>query len=99
MTISNRAIPLYELVPDCYVSQVRWSAEVGRRLKRYRSNLPRRKLAEKLSSEGVNCSQQYIQKLEDFADQVQSVGIDIVLSICKALGIRPTDLLTTEQIQ
>ncbi|AKG24884.1 helix-turn-helix domain-containing protein [Calothrix sp. 336/3] len=67
-----------------YVDKLKWSPELGKRLQELRGDISMRALAEKVSSLGLNCSHQYIYKLED--GRAEAVSTDIIVAICKVLG-------------
>jgi transcriptional regulator with XRE-family HTH domain len=71
------------MIPLEYVSRLLWSRELGERLKRLRSKVSRRELAEKLKFAGYDCSHQNLQRIED--GDAQTVSVELVLAICEIL--------------
>lgn len=88
-----------------YIDTVRWDKELGQRLQALRGNMSRRKLAEKSEELGNKVSHQYIQQLEQPEVFIQrknalylTVSIDIIKTLCTALGAEVYDLFDSAKI-
>ena len=84
------------MVKLCDVAYFRWDADKGARLKQLRGKITRRSLAEKLKNSEHKCSHQYIQTLE--TGKANSVGRDLMLAVCEAIGADIGEILTTVKI-
>ncbi|BBD69562.1 hypothetical protein NIES4072_31040 [Nostoc commune NIES-4072] len=73
-----------------WVVLIAWNKECGERLKNARGKTARRKIASEMELLGVDCSQEYIRKLE--TGDASSVSTSILLTLCKVLNIEPFDL-------
>ena len=81
---SNQIEPTV-LIPLKYVSDVRWTQEMGHNLKSLRGKTSRRELSEKLKTIGYSCSHQNIQRIEDGV--AKTVPYELIVSISQALDI------------
>ena len=68
------------------VARVKWTPEIGARLKSTRGKLSRRKM-----SEIVECSEQQIQAIEDGTHA--TIAVELVERICNAVGAKVSDVL------
>lgn len=71
---------------------VAWNAQKGELLSGLRGKKSRRQLAEEIKSLGGDCSHQNLKKLE-YA-QSEMVSVEILKSICLALGVPLTNFVT-----
>ncbi|MEG4807936.1 helix-turn-helix transcriptional regulator [Microcoleus sp. F8-D3] len=85
------------MIPLEYVARLLWSQELGERLKGFRGKTSRRELAEKLKTTGQDCSHQNLQKIED--GNAQTVPVELVLAICKVLGISLGQLIPMAHLE
>lgn len=84
------------MIPLEYVGRLNWNAELGQRLKALRGKTSRRQLALRLKYLGHDCSHQNLQKVEEA--KAQTVPLDLILGICKALGASIGDVLPVVQM-
>ena len=77
---------------DC-VAALRWSKEQGLKLKSLRGKLSRRKLYDRLRDQGVACTPQNIQRIEDGV--ANTVPLDTLLGLCDGVGCKLSDLIPT----
>jgi hypothetical protein len=71
------------MVPLSDVAYFCWDKAKGDRVRAIRGKVSRRLLASRLSEKGLQCSQQYIQKIED--GNAEAVAAPIVVAICECL--------------
>jgi DNA-binding Xre family transcriptional regulator len=82
-------IKFWVCIPD--VARFYWGRGIGLRLKRTRGKVSRRELAARLKSSCVECSQQYIQKLE--TGVAKSVDASFLTALCDALDVEISALI------
>ncbi len=80
------------LVDIAEVRFIAWTPQKGELLSELRGKKSRRQLAEEIKSLGGDCSHQNLKKLE--YGQSEMVSLDILKSICLALGVPLTHFVT-----
>jgi DNA-binding Xre family transcriptional regulator len=88
--IEARSLVNLAMVHLDWVVLVAWNKECGERLKNARGKTARRKIASEMEALGVDCSQEYIRKLE--VGESSSVSPTILLSLCQVLNIKPFEI-------
>jgi DNA-binding Xre family transcriptional regulator len=85
------------MVPMEWVVMLAWNAECGENLKTFRGKKSRREIADALSSVGVECSQEYIRKLEN--GEAASVSTKIITAIAKTLDIELIEIMSDLRVE
>jgi DNA-binding Xre family transcriptional regulator len=80
------------MVPLTDVAYFSWDKAKGDRVREIRGKVPRRELAKRISEKGLQCSQQYIQKIED--GNAEAVAAPIVIAICECLDASIAKVIT-----
>ncbi|MBW4599726.1 MAG: helix-turn-helix domain-containing protein [Calothrix sp. FI2-JRJ7] len=68
------------MVPLDLVVMIAWDSKCGENLKHIRGDVSRREIARRVASRGIECSQEYIRKLEQGTATVVSTKIVIALA-------------------
>ncbi|WP_208341343.1 helix-turn-helix domain-containing protein [Aetokthonos hydrillicola] len=85
------------MVPLDWVVMIAWNKECGTNLRNLRGGRSRRDIAEGLSSLGVECSQEYIRKLE--LGEASSVSTKIVIALAKTLDVELVELIPVLRVE
>lgn len=85
------------MVPMEWVVMLAWNAECGINLKSLRGKRSRREIADALFQEGVECSQEYIRKLEN--GEAASVSTKIITAIAKTLGVELIEIMSDLRVE
>lgn len=88
--IETESLVKLAMVSLDWVVLVAWNGECGERLKNARKKTARRKLSSEMEALGVECSQEYIRKLE--MGESSSVSPTILLSLCQVLNVKPSEI-------
>ena len=84
------------MVPLDWVVMIAWNETCGENLKSLRGKRSRREVVESLEKLGVECSQEYLRKLEQ--GLALSVSTKIVMALAKTLGVEVVDLIPAMRI-
>jgi len=84
------------MVPLDWVVMIAWNEVCGKNLKSLRGKRSRREIVETLESLGVECSQEYVRKLE--LGQACSVSTKIVLALAETLDVEIVDLIPAMRV-
>ncbi len=84
------------MIPLECVAALKWSREQGLKLKSLRGKLSRRKLYDKLRDQGVACTPQNIQRIEDGV--ASTVPLETLLGLCEGVDCKLSDLVPTISI-
>lgn len=85
------------MVPLKWVVMLAWNKDCGNNLRILRGKRSRREIAEILSSQGVDCSQEYIRKLEN--GEAASVSTKIILTLAKTLDVELIEIMTDLRVE
>lgn len=85
------------MVPLDWVVMIAWNKECGENLKAIRGDRSRRDIASGVSSLGVECSQEYVRKLE--LGQASSVSTKIVMALAKTLDVELVDIIPALRVE
>lgn len=85
------------MVPLDWVVMIAWERKCGENLKSLRGNKSRRKIVEGVLSLGVECSQEYVRKLEQ--GKASSVSTKIVMALAKTLGVELVDIIPALRVE
>ncbi|NEP58455.1 MAG: hypothetical protein F6K31_15805 [Symploca sp. SIO2G7] len=94
------------MIHENHVAAIKWSDELGKRLETLRGEISLRQLEKRTEEIGDKVSFQYIQQLEQpvlFTKRTKkgyvSVSIDVLKTLCVALGTDIFDLLDSAKIK
>jgi transcriptional regulator with XRE-family HTH domain len=85
------------MVPLDWVVMIAWDEKCGENLKLIRGNRSRRDVAKGVLSLGVECSQEYVRKLEQ--GKASSVSTKIVVALAKTLGVELVDIIPALRVE
>jgi DNA-binding Xre family transcriptional regulator len=85
------------MVPLEWVVMLAWNKDCGSNLKLLRGKRSRREIAEILSNQGVDCSQEYIRKLEN--GEAASVSTKIIVAIAKTLDVELIEIMSDLRVE
>jgi DNA-binding Xre family transcriptional regulator len=85
------------MVPLDWVVMLAWNKECGNNLRLLRGKNSRRKIADALLNQQVECSQEYIRKLEN--GEAASVSTKIITAIAKTLGVELIEIMTDLRVE
>jgi DNA-binding Xre family transcriptional regulator len=79
------------MIPLEWVVLVAWNKECGQKLRELRGKTSRREIAEGIVKQGVECSQEYVRKLE--SGDASAVSTSILIALCKTLDADPSAII------
>ncbi|MDZ8054619.1 MAG: helix-turn-helix domain-containing protein [Aulosira sp. ZfuVER01] len=85
------------MVPLEWVVMLAWNKECGETLKLLRGKRSRREIADAVSQQGVECSQEYIRKLEN--GEAASVSTKIIITIAKTLDVELIEIISDLRVE
>jgi transcriptional regulator with XRE-family HTH domain len=85
------------MVPLEWVVMLAWNRECGETLKSLRGKRSRRDIADAVSEQGVECSQEYIRKLEN--GEAASVSTKIITTIAKTLDVELIEIMSDLRVE
>ncbi len=85
------------MVPMEWVVMLAWNSECGENLKILRGKKSRREIADALLKVGVECSQEYIRKLEN--GEAASVSTKIIAAIAKTLDVELIEIMSDLRVE
>ncbi|MGD1911246.1 MAG: helix-turn-helix domain-containing protein [Rivularia sp. (in: cyanobacteria)] len=85
------------MVPIEWVVMLAWNKECGRILKTLRGKRSRREISDMLFEAGVECSQEYIRKLEN--GEAASVSTKIITAIAQILDVEMIEIMPDLRVE
>lgn len=85
------------MVPIEWVVMLAWNQECGKTLKSIRGKRSRREISDMLFSAGVECSQEYIRKLEN--GEAASVSTKIITAIAQILDVELIEIMSDLRVE
>jgi transcriptional regulator with XRE-family HTH domain len=85
------------MVPLEWVVMLAWNEECGETLKSIRGKRSRRDIADAVSEQGIECSQEYIRKLEN--GEAASVSTKIITAIAKTLDVELIEIMSDLRVE
>jgi|GEM_PF-6228884 len=85
------------MVPIEWVVMLAWNKECGRILKTLRDKRSRREISDMLFEAGVECSQEYIRKLEN--GESASVSTKIITAIAQILDVEIIEIMPDLRVE
>lgn len=85
------------MVPLEWVVMLVWNRECGENLKFLRGKRSRRDVAEAVSQGGIECSQEYIRKLEN--GEAASVSTKIIVAIATTLNVELIQIMSDLRVE
>ncbi|MBD2504669.1 helix-turn-helix domain-containing protein [Anabaena azotica] len=85
------------MVPLDWVVMLAWNKECGNNLRLLRGKKSRREIADALLKAQVECSQEYIRKLEN--GEAASVSTKIITAIAKTLDVELIEIMTELRVE
>ncbi|MBE9053942.1 helix-turn-helix domain-containing protein [Nostocales cyanobacterium LEGE 11386] len=95
--INRKNIKEVIMVPLEWVVMLAWDTECGETLKSLRGKKSRREISDAVSSQGVECSQEYIRKLEN--GEAASVSTKIIAAIAKSLDVELIEIMSDLRVE
>jgi transcriptional regulator with XRE-family HTH domain len=95
--INTKNIKEVIMVPLEWVVMLAWNRECGETLKSLRGKRSRRDIADAVSEQGVECSQEYIRKLEN--GEAASVSTKIITTIAKTLDVELIEIMSDLRVE
>jgi transcriptional regulator with XRE-family HTH domain len=95
--IESKIVKEVIMVPLDWVVMIAWNLECGENLKAIRGNRSRRDIANSVQSLGVECSQEYVRKLE--LGQASSVSTKIIMALAKTLNVELVDIIPALRVE
>ncbi len=99
MTTESANIKIKEviMVPLEWVVMLAWNKDCGENLKLLRGKRSRRDVAIAVSAMGIECSQEYIRKLE--TGKAASVSTKIIVAIAKTLEVELIQIMSDLRVE
>ena len=85
------------MVPLEWVSMLTWDKDSGKNLKQLRNKRSRREVALAVRNTGIDCSQEYIRKLEN--GEAASVSTKIILAIAKTIDVEVIQIMPDLRVE
>jgi Helix-turn-helix len=85
------------MVPLEWVSMLTWDKDCGKNLKQLRDKRSRREVALAVRNTGIDCSQEYIRKLEN--GEAASVSTKIILAIAKTIDVEVIQIMPDLRVE
>lgn len=85
------------MVPIEWVVMLAWNKECGENLRTLRGKRSRREMSNMLFDAGVECSQEYIRKLEN--GEAASVSTKIIVTIAQILDIELIEIMSDLRVE
>ncbi len=85
------------MVPIEWVVMLAWNKDCGKNLKSLRGKRSRREISNMLVELGVECSQEYIRKLEN--GEAASVSTKIITAIAKTLDVELIEIMSDLRVE
>jgi transcriptional regulator with XRE-family HTH domain len=95
--IKSKNIKEVIMVPIEWVVMLGWNKECGRSLKSIRGKKSRREISDMLLNAGVECSQEYIRKLEN--GEAASVSTKIITAIAQILDVELIEIMSDLRVE
>lgn len=95
--IKSKNIKEVIMVPIEWVVMLAWNKECGKTLKSIRGKRSRREISDMLFSAGVECSQEYIRKLEN--GEAASVSTKIITAIAQILNVELIEIMSDLRVE
>jgi hypothetical protein len=95
--IKSKNIKEVIMVPIEWVVMLAWNQECGQTLKSIRGKRSRREISDMLFSAGVECSQEYIRKLEN--GEAASVSTKIITAIAQILNVELIEIMSDLRVE
>jgi transcriptional regulator with XRE-family HTH domain len=85
------------MVPLDLVVMLAWDSKCGENLRLIRGSVSRREIARRVASSGIECSQEYIRKLEQGTASV--VSTKIVIALAQTLDVDLAQIIPGLRVQ